>query len=173
MFAWWLDKLRHFPFLFSVPCVSKTKAVDQLAFVAGGRFKRSNRQPPNGKCAGWPVNQRILKKETTLMGPYWLSVEPAPGPLSNIIQRAAGETKGRSTLKCATKARQNYESQATFVLRCLALGFFFCCCVHLINIPHPFSVLLLLSFSLLFPYISHPRFANNSCTRAHTKSRTS
>ena len=85
MFAWWLDKLRHFPVLFSVPCVSKTKAVDQLAFVADGRFKRSNCQPPNRKCAGWPVNQRILEKETRLMSPYWLSVEPAPGPLRNIL----------------------------------------------------------------------------------------
>lgn len=97
---------------------------DQLAFVADGRFKRSNCQPPNGKWAGWPVNQRIQEKETVLMGPYWLSVEPAPGPLRNITQRAAGETRGRSTLKCATKARQNYESQGTFVLRCLAIGFF-------------------------------------------------
>ena len=75
-----------------------------------------------------------------------------------IIQRAAGETRGRSTLKCATQARQNYESQGNL---CASLSshrsflfFFFRCRVHLINIPHPFSVLFLLSSSLLFPYIS-------------------
>ncbi|EZF78236.1 hypothetical protein H105_00839 [Trichophyton soudanense CBS 452.61] len=94
-----------------------------------------------------------------------------------IIQRAAGETRGRSTLKCATQARQNYESQGNL---CASLSshrsflFFF----SLPCPPYKYSpsLLCLVSPFFLSPfpiYISHPRLANNSCTRAHTKSRTS